>query len=236
MGYQPDPHYLLSLDDALKHSKLSRVKLTMAVGTGQVRCGVMARDWEGVALPNLHPNRFDWVCNGRCESKEGTEDYLYTERNSEITRTVRKFSLTLFWYLSHYEAYNVLVKEPAPIGWLYPFEGSAFHEADPEGFPDPSFIVVLMKPPIIVATDLVFVTTDLDNWQPPIGPLPETIPSRTKGSLYELISAMCVSFYGSIPSVDELQDEIQVKFSKEFDRDFLKKTLEKATEKLPKVR
>lgn len=61
------------------------------------------------------------------------------------------------------------------------------------------------------------------------------IPSRTKGSLWELIAAMCLSFYGDIPSVDELQREIQAKCSKDFDPDFLKQTLEKAAERLPKI-
>ncbi len=66
-------------------------------------------------------------------------------------------------------------------------------------------------------------------------PSDSTIPPRTKGSLWELIAAMCLSFYGNIPAVDELQSEIQGKCSKDFDPDFLKYTLEKAAEKLPKI-
>lgn len=165
----------------------------MAVGTGQVRCGVMARDWEGIALPDFRPNRFDWVCHGRCESEKGTEDYLYTERNSGITRTVRKFSLTLFWYLWDYEAYNVLAKESAPIGWLFPFEGSAFHEADPERFPDPLFMVLVPEHPVINAADLVFVTADLKNRQPAITPettLSDAPQGKAETSLLQFVLAL----------------------------------------------
>lgn len=79
-----------------------------------------------------------------------------------------------------------------------------------------------IRPPLLFPDDPPALPTPAD---------PE-IPSRTKGTLYELIAAMCKIYYGGIPSLDELQHDIAAKCSKEFDPDFLKETLDKAAKKL----
>jgi len=178
MGYQPDPHSLLSLNEAMQHSKLSCLQITLAVGTGQLRCGVLARDWEGIALPAL-PSPAYWDGGDCCDIREGIKYYHYRERNSGTTRTVRKVPLALFWYLWHTEAYAVLMQGSAPIKWLSPFDGPAFSRPGSELFPDPEFLVLLSDSTVIVSADLVFVRTDLDHWQPAIAQSPIIdIPTR----------------------------------------------------------
>lgn len=64
----------------------------------------------------------------------------------------------------------------------------------------------------------------------------ETIPPRTKGTLYALLAAVFVAYNGSIPSLEELQRDLEGRDCKEFDPEFLKDTLKKVAEKINKIK
>ena len=64
----------------------------------------------------------------------------------------------------------------------------------------------------------------------------ETIPPRTKGTLYDLLGAIFVAYNGMIPDLAGLQLDLAAKDCKEFDPDFLKETLKKVAEKVNKIK
>lgn len=161
----------MSLPEAADYLKLSEKAIALAVIENNLKCGVIAKRWTGIAHPHPYvdyPNLPAVRCADECRLWEiGMHDidhrreiikWSQTEEKTGFNIITTQRYASMFWYIYQYHAQDILmhytnklsdkvVDKSIEITHLEPLDGAHLHQSDPDGFPWPRFIfsILLMK-------------------------------------------------------------------------------------------
>lgn len=182
----------LTLAEAAQHLGVTEKKVELAIIGGDLPCGVIARGWRGIALPDLIPG-VEW--KGGITSLVPRE-YAYTaydaDGNELYKAKVPEVEVAYFWYLDPVEAYDLLVMPKFGAGrvinFLHPHEGDEMHASVPHRWPAPPFTVWLNSEQehdlLITRADLLLLRADINRFMAAGGePLPNAAAPRNHDDL-----------------------------------------------------
>lgn len=180
--------------EAAQYLKVTELQILLAAAEGELRCGIMARGWRGMAL-RWHgvPARHDPVlCEIRHDllSEKPVHVYRVTDRNANgnilATYEVEECFAGQFWYLDHSHVYELAIEKPVgiDINWLIaPKPNQAeMHAAAPAKWPEPPFLFVANNEQDrrVSLADLLFLRADLDQLRTAAVPKAEPAPRQNK--------------------------------------------------------
>lgn len=192
---------LFTLAEAAEFLKVPAHRIGHAVIAGALPCGVIARNWTGLAIPNRNdiPAGEDghrWareVCEV-LDDHHCTLVYRYGLPDTDISYRIRETVLTHFWYLSPFDAYRLFAveRDGIEVGFLVPRDGAEHHRSNPDCYLEADCTVVVdsrYTDARVTLGEVLFLRADLEKLRkaqeaPPLG-------TRERNTLLTLIAALC---------------------------------------------
>lgn len=202
---------LLTLEEACQYLELPPFRIALAIAYNELRCGVIARNWRGNALPSR--NDIPRGTNGHQWNSPGIEQIFDKDRKDRAWRIyldginvsylIRTAWAGHFWYLDHGEAYRLFYEEfdGIDVKFLEPHDGAFHHRHQPDRFPEPEFTFFVDddQPNRRVTTkDLLFVREDLNRLQRE--PEAKPLSDRAETTYLNIIGAMLALMLGKSPA------------------------------------
>lgn len=169
---------LFTIEEAAEFLGVPPHRLGYAVISGELRCGVMARDWHGVAIPDLNDiprGRDGHIWKGETIETIDREqrDFVHRYRLSgtEVQYDIRTAFPGHFWYLHHSDAYRLFAveRDGIDVDFLQPVDGAFHHRAQQDRYPEPEFTVFIDSDSPnrrITLANVLFLSSDLSKLKP----------------------------------------------------------------------
>jgi hypothetical protein len=162
----------LTIEEAKEYLNVDSIQLRVLISESKLRVGLYAKNWIGVAIPNIEKIYGKLAIHPYKISPSGERTFLleYTNKNEVAKRTslVQECEVCKFWFLDNDSA-NSIIYSTKPmktdIVYLKPFDGKTLKKNEPEKFPFDDFMVELSKTYIeleIQQEELYFIKSDLD--------------------------------------------------------------------------
>lgn len=177
----------LTIEEAREYLNVDSIQLRLLISESKLRVGLYAKNWIGIAIPNLETIYGKLAIHPYKISPSGVRKFLleYTNKNemAKQTSVVQECEVCKFWFLDNDSACSIMNSTKpmkTDIVYLKPFDGKALKKDEPEKFPFDDFMVELSKTYIeleIQQDELYFIKSDLDAY------IDEPFKERDKTSL-----------------------------------------------------